>query len=251
MKRLLKIYWPALLTGVTLLTAWEFIVRLAHISDNILPAPSHIISYAAPYWSVLLGHAGQTLLEAIIGLLLAVGLGVLTAIILDSSITARKALYPLLVSSQTIPIIALAPLLLVWIGYGLLPKVIIVTLYCFFPITIAMASGFKGVDHDQINLFRTMRASRWQTLRLLKIPSALPAFFAGLKIAVTYAMTGAIVGEYVGAYKGLGIFIQTSANAHAVPLVFAAIFVTATISLILFLIIIILEQQFLHQRSGS
>ncbi len=105
-----------------------------------------------------------------------------------------------------------------------------------------MASGLASVDPEQVNLFRSMRATRVQTLRLLKIPSALPAFFAGLQIAVAYAMTGAIVGEYVGAYKGLGIFIQTSANAHAVPLVFAAIFVTAIISLLLFAIVLLLER---------
>ena len=242
MKRRLLVYVPAVLTSLGLLIIWESVVRLAHISDNILPAPTHIISYAAPYWSVIAGHAWQTLLEALIGLLAAVGLGVLTAIALDSSAIIRQALYPLLITSQTIPIIALAPLLLIWIGYDLLPKVIIVTLYCFFPITIALASGLASVDPDHINLFRTMRASYWQTLKILKIPSALPAFFAGLKIAAAYAMTGAIVGEYVGAYRGLGIFIQTSANAHAVPLVFAAIFVTAIISLLLFGLVVLSER---------
>lgn len=245
----LKSYLPALFLTVSLFAAWEIIVRSAHISDNLLPAPSHIVSYSTPYWSVLLEHAGQTLLEASAGLLAAVILGALTALTLDSSAPVRKALYPLLVTSQTIPIIALAPLLLVWIGYGMLPKVIIVTLYCFFPITIALAAGLASVDRDQANLFRTMRASYWQTLQFLKIPSALPHFFAGLKIAVAYAMTGAIVGEYVGAYKGLGIFIQTSANAHAVPLVFAAIFVTAVISLLLFAMVILLERLLTPWRS--
>ncbi len=243
-----QVYIPALLLSSLLLLTWEFVVRLGHVSDNILPAPSHIINYSTPYIPVLLSNAWQTLLEAVIGLLVATALGVVTAVALDASVTIRKALYPLLISSQTIPVIALAPLLLVWIGYGLLPKVITVTLYCFFPITIAMAGGLASVDQDQINLFRVLRASRWQTLRLLKIPSALPAFFAGLKIAVAYAMTGAIVGEYVGAYNGLGIFIQTSANAHAVPLVFAAIFMTAVISLLLFGLVNLLEKLFLPWR---
>ncbi len=239
--KLLKSYLPALLLTLLVLALLELVVRLAHISDNILPAPSHIVNYSAPYLLVLLGHAWQTVMEAVIGLLAAVALGSITAVLLDTSASVRKALYPLLVTSQTIPIIALAPLLLVWIGYGLLPKVIIVTMYCFFPITIAMASGFASVNHEQANLFRTIGASYWQTLKYLKIPSALPSFFAGLKIAVAYAMTGAIVGEYVGAYKGLGIFIQTSANAHAVPLVFAAIFVTALVSLLLFGLVYLLE----------
>ncbi len=246
-----KLYLPPLFAALLLLAVWELVARWGHISPTILPAPTHIISYTGPYWSVLLGHAWQTLLEALLGLSVAIILGVLAAILLDSSAIIRKALYPLLIASQTIPIIALAPLLLVLIGYGLLPKVIIVTLYCFFPITIAMASGFASVDTEQINLFRTMQASYGQTLKLLKIPSALPAFFAGLKIAVAYAMTGAIVGEYVGAYKGLGIFIQTSANTHATPLVFAAIFVTALISLLLFGLVILLEHLLMPWRRRS
>jgi ABC-type nitrate/sulfonate/bicarbonate transport system permease component len=244
----LKSYLPALAVTAGLLAAWELLVRLLRITPDFLPAPSRIVTYALPYWSAILSNTWQTVLEAVIGLVTAIGLGALTALALDYSATVRKALYPLLVTSQTIPIIALAPLLLIWIGYGLLPKVIIVTLYCFFPITIAMAGGLASVDPDQVNLFRTMRTSYWQTLKLLKIPSALPAFFAGLKISVVYAMTGAIVGEYVGAYKGLGIFIQTSANDHAVPLVFAAIFVTAFVSLLLFALVTLLERLLLPWR---
>ncbi len=248
-KKLLN-YFPAFMILLTFVAVWEIGVRVAGVSDNILPAPSLIITFSVPYWKELLGHALQTMLEAILGLLAAIGFGVITAIALDASASVRKALYPLLVSSQTIPIIALSPLLLIWIGYGLLPKVIIVTLYCFFPITIAMAGGLAAVDSQQINLFRSMRASNLQILRLVKIPSAMPSFFSGLKIAVTYSMIGAIVGEYVGAYKGLGIFIQTSANAHAIPLVFAAIFVTAIVSLMLFGLVGLIERKMLpwHYR---
>ncbi len=249
-KKLLD-YLPAFIVLLAFFIIWELGVRLSHISDNILPAPSLIITFSAPYWKELLSHTLQTILEAMAGLLAAVFCGVVAAIMLDSSATIRKAIYPLLVSSQTIPIIALAPLLLIWLGYGLLPKVIIVALYCFFPITIAMAGGLSSVDYQQINLFRTMRASNLQILKLVKVPAALPSFFSGLKIAVAYAMIGAIVGEYVGAYKGLGIFIQTSANAHAIPLVFAAIFVTAIISLLLFGLVGLIERKMLPWRYRS
>lgn len=167
-------YGPSLLVVAVFFAVWELAVRLGHITSNILPAPSLIASYSAPYWEVILKHAWQTLLEAVIGLIIATSLGIVTALVLDLSPTIRKAIYPLLVSSQTIPIIALAPLLLVWLGFGLLPKVIIVTLYCFFPIAIAMASGLASVNRHQINLFRTMRASRWHLLRFVSIPTALP-----------------------------------------------------------------------------
>ncbi|HUC20227.1 MAG TPA: ABC transporter permease, partial [Candidatus Polarisedimenticolaceae bacterium] len=225
----LSAYSPAVMAVAMFFLLWELAVRIGHISSTILPAPSLIVSFSAPYWGVIAEHSLQTLLEAVTGLMAAVVLGVAAALALNLSTAVRKALYPLLVSSQTIPVIALAPLLLIWLGYGLLPKVIIVTMYCFFPIAIATAAGLASVDPQQINLFRTMKASRLQLLRFVSIPTALPAFFSGLKIAVAYSMTGAIVGEYVGASKGLGIFIQTSANAHAVPLVFAAIFFTAII----------------------
>lgn len=244
-------YLPALIVLLSVLAVWEIGVRLTRVSDNILPAPSLIITFSAPYWQILLSHAFQTMLEAMLGLLAAIFLGVITAILLDASALVRKAIYPLLVSSQTIPIVALSPLLLIWIGYGLLPKVIIVTLYCFFPITIAMAGGLAAVDSQQINLFRSMRASNLQILKMVKIPSAMPSFFSGLKIAVAYSMIGAIVGEYVGAYKGLGIFIQTSANAHAIPLVFAAIFITAIFSLLLFGLVGLIERKMLPWRYRS
>lgn len=235
-------YWPACLTLASFFLLWELIVRAAGISSSVLPPPSLVITFSAPYWDVLVGHTWQTLLEASVGLVVATVLGFITALLLDLSAPVRRSLYPLLVSSQTIPIIALAPLLLIWLGYGLLPKVIMVILYCFFPVAVAMASGLAMVDRQQANLFRTMKASRWQLLKFVSIPSSLPSFFAGLKIAVTYSMTAAIVGEYVGASKGLGIFIQTSANAHAIPLVFAAIFVTAIVSLLLFILVAYIER---------
>jgi ABC-type nitrate/sulfonate/bicarbonate transport system permease component len=176
----------------------------------------------------------QTLLEAILGLAIAVALGAVVALALDAWPLFRRAVYPLLITSQTIPMIALAPLLLVWLGFDLTPKLVIVVLYCFFPVTIALAGGLASVDRGHVDLMHSMRATYLQTLWHLKLPSALPAFFSGLKIAVTYAMTAAIVGEYVGAYQGLGVYIQTSANSHAVPVVFAAIFVTAALSVALF-----------------
>jgi ABC-type nitrate/sulfonate/bicarbonate transport system permease component len=247
-RRVFESLGPALGLALALSLAWELLVRVTHVSDRILPAPTAIAAALVGHWDVLANHTFQTVLEAVIGLAVSVVLGVVTAIILDSSATVRRAVYPLLVTSQTIPIIALAPLLLIWLGFGLLPKVIIVILYCFFPIAIATASGFAGIAREQLDLFRSLRATYWQTLTQLKIPATLPSFFAGLKIAVTYSVIAAIIGEYVGAYQGLGVFIQTSANSHAVPLVFAAIFVTAAVSMLLFALVMLAEHLLIPSR---
>src|SRR5204863_8221789 len=131
---------------------------------------------------------------------------------------------------QTIPMIALAPLMLIWFGFSLEPKVIVVTLYCFFPIAVACADGLLGTDPDLIRLMRSMRASRWQILWLVRLPGAMPSFFSGLRIAATYSVTGAIFGEYVGAEKGLGIYMKLEANSFATIQVFGAILVTAILS---------------------
>src|SRR3989440_8145138 len=178
-------------------------------------------------------------------------LGLLLAILLDASNWLRRAIYPLLITSQTIPIIALAPLLLIWLGFGLEPKIIVVALYCFFPIAVACADGLAGAEPELINLLRSMRASRWQILWLVRLPGAMPAFFSGLRIAATYGVTGAIFGEYVGAYQGLGIYMQLSFNSHAIVLVFAAILVTAALSLLLFGLVSLIERIALPWYHGS
>jgi ABC-type nitrate/sulfonate/bicarbonate transport system permease component len=172
----------------------------------------------------------------------AILLGLFLAILLDISTWIRRAVYPLLVTSQTIPMIALAPLLLIWFGFSLEPKVIVVTLYCFFPIAVACADGLLGTDPDLVRLMRSMRASRWQILWLVRLPGAMPSFFSGLRIAATYSVTGAIFGEYVGAYQGLGIYMETAAHSFAIVLVFAAILVTAVLSLLLFGLVALIER---------
>ncbi len=241
MKKHLVQIIPSFIIMMILLFLWESFVRFTHISSDILPSPSLIFSAMFMNWNVLLQNTLQTLLETILGIIVAIILGIGIAIMVDFSPLLRRAIYPLLITSQTIPMIALAPLLLIWLGFDLFPKVIIVTLYCFFPLAIATADGFAHVDRELIDLVDSMNASYWQKMMLIKFPSALPSFFSGLKIAVTYSMTGAMVGEFVGAYLGLGIFIQTAANAHAISLVFAAIFITACISIFLFLLVGIIE----------
>ncbi len=237
----IRTFVPAITLSIIMLIGWEIVVSFFHINRQIVPSPTAILQALLNNFPVLAIHTGQTLLETVIGLLIAMFLGLATAILLDTSSWARRAVYPFLITSQTIPMIALAPLLLIWFGFDLGPKVIIVVLFCYFPIAITTANGFAQVDREFTDLLTSMNASYWKQLWLVRLPSSLPSFFSGLKIAATYAVTGAMVGEYVGAYQGLGVFIQTSANAHAIPLVFAIIFVTAITSLFLFGLVSLIE----------
>jgi ABC-type nitrate/sulfonate/bicarbonate transport system permease component len=244
-------YGPAFVLVVTLLALWELYVGAGQISSQVLPAPTAIVRALIDNWGIIYDNTVQTLLETVLGIAAATLLGLLLAVMLDISQWLRRAIYPLLVTSQTIPIIALAPLLLIWLGYDIRPKLIVVTLYCFFPIAVACADGLAGAEPELIKLLRSMRASRWQILWLVRLPGAMPAFFSGLRIAATYSVTGAIVGEFVGAEKGLGIYMQREANSFATVQVFAAILVTAVLSLLLFGLVSVIERIALPWYHGS
>ena len=234
-------YGPAFVLALALLALWEISVRAGSVSSTLLPAPTAIIQSLSENWDIIMTNTLPTLVETVVGLAIATALGLFLAVAVDFSVWVRKAVYPLLVISQTIPIIALAPLLLLWFGIGLTPKIIVVTLYCFFPIVVACADGLLGADPDLMRLMRSMGASRWQILSMVRLPGALPAFFSGLRIGATYSVAGAIVGEYVGAYQGLGIYMQLSTNSHAIAPVFAAIVVTTVLSLLLFGFVSLIE----------
>lgn len=237
-----KDYYPAIALSLCIYIMWELIVRLHLISSAILPAPSTILNALFDNRSIIWDNALLTATEAIIGLIIACLLGILCGTALFLSSKFRKSTYPLLVVMQTIPLIALAPLLLVWFGFGVGPKIIIAVMYCFFPIAIAVSDGLSSADSQLVDLLKSMKASRWQTLRYVQMPSALPSFFSGLKISSTFAVTGAIIGEYVGAYQGLGIYMQSAAHSNAIDLVFASIFVIIGLSLILLCMVIVCEK---------
>lgn len=244
-------YGPALVLTLALLALWELFVRAGQVSVHVLPSPIAIIQALINNWSVIYDNTLQTLLETVLGLAIAALLGLLLAITLDISSWVRRAIYPLLITSQTIPIIALAPLLLIWIGYDIRPKLIVVTLYCFFPIAVATIDGLASAEPELIKLLHSMRATRWQILRLVRLPGAMPAFFSGLRIAAAYSVIGAIFGEYVGAEKGLGIYMQKAANSFATINVFAAILVTTILSLLLFGLVSLIERIALPWYHGS
>ena len=232
---------PAALAAA-LLMLWEGYVRVADVSPAILPAPSRVLTATIDAAEVLWWHTRQTLGETLLGFLLALVIGVVCATAIDFFAVVRRALFPLLITSQTIPIIALAPLLVLWFGYGMLPKVLIVALVCFFPIVVAMVHGLAATDPELIKLYRTFGASRGQIFRVVRLPTALPMLFAGVRMAVTYSVIGAIFGEYVGASRGLGIFLQTAKNSYRTDLVFGMIAVTAALSLGLYALTLAVER---------
>ncbi len=239
---------PPLALLVALFVTWQLYVDLSGVSPVTLPAPSRIAESGWRARDALAHHSLVTIRETVYGLGFSVVFAVMLALIIDAFSPARRALYPLLVGSQTVPVIVIAPLLVLWFGFGLTPKIVVVTLYTFFPITVAFASGLAATDREALLLMRTLDASRMQTLRLLKIPHALPYLFTGLRIAVTYAMVGAVFAEWVGSRDGLGIYAQSMRNSFRTDLVLAAIFVIAVLSLGLFLLVGLLERLVVRWR---
>ncbi|MGI8587190.1 MAG: ABC transporter permease subunit [Chloroflexia bacterium] len=233
---------PAVVAVVLLVLFWEGYVDLTHLPRRILPAPSQVGEVLLADAGVLAQNAWVTLVETGIGFAAAMAVGLGCAVLIDRSDLLRRAIYPLLVASQTVPSIAYAPLLVIWFGYELLPKVLVVLVYCFFPVTVAALDGFRATDPELIRLFRTFGASGRQIFSWVRFPNALPAIFSGIRIAITYSVTGAIVGEYVGAYEGLGVYIQRVKNSFAVDRVFAAILVIALLSVGLFALVSLVER---------
>jgi NitT/TauT family transport system permease protein len=233
---------PPVLVVAALLIVWEAYCRLAGISPIVLPAPSRIVEQLWTFRGDAVRHTIPTLAETLVGLALSVVVSVSAAVLMDRFATVRRALQPLLVASQTVPVVAIAPLLVLWFGFGLAPKVLIVVLVTFFPVTIALLDGFAAASGEAADLLRSFGASRGQAFRKLRWPAALPSFFTGLRIAATYGVIGAVFGEYVGAYEGLGIWMQLSQNAFRTDLVFAAIVLAAVLSIALFGLVVVVER---------
>jgi ABC-type nitrate/sulfonate/bicarbonate transport system permease component len=227
-------YLPAALLLGGLVVFWEAWVAAFDTKDYILPAPSAVWEAYLDTDDLLPEHIRTTMTEAIAGLAIAAVGGVVLAVLLASVPLVRRVLYPLLIVSQTIPMIVLAPLLIIWFGFGLTPKIVVVALIGFFPIVVATTDALMRADPDMVGLVRSMGANRWQVLRHVLIPGATPAFFSGLQIAAAYAVTGAVVGEWIGASSGLGLFIERSRTSFQTDQVFVAVIVVALASLALF-----------------
>jgi putative hydroxymethylpyrimidine transport system permease protein len=233
------------------LLAWETVCRYLGIPDFILPPPSGIFMAAVDKAPLLLSHAGATLLEIVLGICLSVCVAVPVAVGMFSHPAVERTLTPLLVASQAIPVFAVAPLLVVWFGYGIISKVLMAAVIIFFPITVSLLEGFKGCDREYRILFRLMGAGFWQTLRMLYWPWALPNFFTGLKVGVSVATIGAVIGEWVGAQQGLG-YLMIQANARLrVDLVFAAILYLSAMGLGLWTLVDVIGKKAIKWKEGK
>lgn len=229
----LRIYLlPIIVIALTFVT-WEIGVSALSIEKWILPAPSLIANSLWTSRELLFIHTIQTISETLLGLFIAILVGVTVAILMEWSAVLRNLFKPLLVISQTIPFIVLAPLLIVWLGYGVLPKIVVIVLACFFPISMSVYEGFRSVDVNLLKLMKSMHVGKLQTFRLVKLPASMPSFFSGLKIAGAYAVGVAVVSEWLGAEKGLGIFLLRSAKSYQTEAVFASIVVISLLSLVL------------------
>ena len=232
---------PVLLMGFVLVS-WQIVAERSGLSAFILPSPVRV-AQAAWRTRALLGEAiGTTMVETMLGLAVSLVLGVALAALMDFSAFLRRALYPILVASQTVQVLAIAPLLIIWFGFGLLPKVIIVVLVCFFPLAVSTADGLASADPDLIALLRAMGARRREIWQMVRLPSALPSFFSGLRVAVTYSVVGATIGEWVGGTAGLGLYMLRSKNALATDQVFVAIVITSILSIGLFVLVFLIER---------
>jgi len=233
----------SLLIAIVLLAGWELACRGFNIPDFILPSPSRIFRVAVLQAAILLPNAGTTAIEVLCGIFISLMVAVPLSIAMFAHPAVEKALAPFLVASQAVPVFAIAPLLVVWLGYGIASKVLMAAVIIFFPITVNLLEGFKSCDPEFRNLFQLMGANFWQTLRLLYWPWALPHFFAGLKVGVSVATIGAVIGEWVGAQQGLG-YLMIQANARLnVDMVFAAILWLSGMGLTLWILVGFLEKK--------
>lgn len=241
-----KLIAPGLV--ILILVFWEGITHLLEIPIFILPPPTRIFAAAIHKAPLILPHAVTTLSEIVLGIVLALATAIPLAIAMFSKPELEKALAPFLVASQAIPVFAIAPLLVVWMGYGIASKVFMAWIIIFFPITISLLAGFKSCDPEFRVMFRLMGASFYDRLKLLYWPWALPQFFAGLRVGVTVATIGAVIGEWVGAQQGLGyLMIQSNARLQT-DLVFAAILWLAAMGLGMWVLVGMLEKKFVRWK---
>jgi putative hydroxymethylpyrimidine transport system permease protein len=243
--RFWRAYGLAILFVIAMLVIWQLWIKIFDVPKYLFASPTAIVTSLQKDWSRYLEpNLWPTLSEVLVGFAISVVAGVGLAIVLHLFTPLRRAVYPLLIGSQTIPIVVLAPILVILLGYGLLPKVVIVALICFFPIVVNGLDGLRLVDDDFIRMMRTLDASRWAIFRKVEFPGALPAIFSGMRVAATFAAIGAVFGEWAGASQGLGYLIQASTPNLQTARIFAAILLLTLIAMALFGLVSLLERIF-------
>ncbi|MEY9977392.1 ABC-type nitrate/sulfonate/bicarbonate transport system permease component [Lysinibacillus sp. RC79] len=225
-----------------LLFIWELIVRFADVPHWLLPAPSAILKEGLQSYETFVPHAFATVQLALLGLAIGILCGLTVAVLLHRFTFVRELFYPILIMSQNVPVLVLAPLLIIWFGFGLLPKLIIICLVCFFPIVISAMDGFRQTSPELKHYFEMIGATKAQTFWKLEWPFAYPAIFSGIKIAATYSVMGAVIAEWLGAKKGIGVYMTLAQSSFRTDRVFVAIFAIIFLSLLLFSAIQLLEK---------
>lgn len=228
---------PVMLMVVAILLCWETAVWLFDLQPWLLPPPSRVLGEMYAERIVLLGHSLRTISEALLGMSIAILSGLALGTAIFYSPLLRQTLYPLLVASQTVPLVVLAPLLVIWFGYGLLPKILVVILACFFPIAVNTVTGLQSVDSDLIRLFQSFGAKPAAIFRIAQWPAAIPAILSGIRVASSYAVMAAVVGEWMGSDSGLGVYIIRSAHSFLTARVFAGILLVSFYSILLFAVV--------------
>ena len=224
---------PAVISLCCIMVLWHCLCAFEVVPSYMLPSPWDVVCAFVEDFTLIMHHAKVTLLEAMYGLLIGIALAFLIATVMDRYHMLYQAGYPLMVITQTIPTIAIAPLLVLWMGFGMAPKITLVVLTTFFPIAVGLLEGYRSVDKDYMNLMRSMGASKIQIFTMVKIPTALPHFFSGLKISVSYAVVGAVISEWLGGFEGLGVYMTRVKKAYAFDRMFAVILLIVIISLLL------------------
>ena len=230
-KHLLKLA-PVMVVAV-LLIIWELVVQLLDIPLYVLPAPSDMLKTFVTELPILAGNAGVTVMEALVGMGISFFVGILTGIVMDAMPLVRRCIYPILVVTQTVPVIVLAPIFIIYMGFGYAPKILTVVLMCFFPIVVSFCDGLGEMDQGYLNLVKTYGGSKWQIYRIVKIPAAMISLLSGLKVAATYSISGAVVGEWIASQSGLGYYLIRAKNGYMLDKVFACVLMIVILSLLM------------------
>lgn len=236
---------------VLLLLLWQGVSMAGWIPKFMLPSPLDVCAAFAADFSLLMQNAATTLWEAFLGLGIAMLLAFVISFLMDRFPFLHRSVYPLLVISQTVPPVAIAPLLVLWMGYGISPKVTLVVIVCFFPMSVSLLDGYRSADGDMISLMRAMGATRLQIFRFLKLPSSLSHFFAGLRVSVSYSIVGAVIAEWLGGYNGLGVYMTRVKKSYSFDKMFAVIFLVSLLSLALMKAVSLIEKRVMPYRRES
>lgn len=240
--RTVTVLVPPLAAFFALLGIWQLISLAGLVPADMLPAPTRILAAGAGQSGILMQHALPTLTATLLGFALSVTVAFLVSTLLDFFVALRRAVLPLLIVSQTLPLIALAPLVVLWFGFGLLPKVLLVAFVTFFPMVVGFMRGFQSADPEAEHLIRSMGGSRQNVFRMIRLPASTASFFSALRISVTYAVVAAIFAEYAGAVLGLGVYMQSAKNVFRTDLVLAAVLVSTLLTLVLYGIVTLIER---------